>query len=91
MAPVNCLVRVPKAWCVREHDRHIAERTGHCPLIDAVEIRIRPVEEALVAEKAAKQTARTWMDRIWPLIWAAIGIFGLLVLQNATDLLKHLK
>jgi hypothetical protein len=73
----------------REHDQHIAARSGNCPLVDQVEHRLRPVEDFITAEKAAAGINKTWMDRLWPFIWAACGILGLVVLQNAAALLKH--
>ena len=66
----------------------LAERRHQCPLADALEDRIRPVEDFITAEKASEKTSSTWMKWLWPLIWAGAGAFALLVLLHASDILK---
>jgi len=80
---------------VADQERHIgemqielAERSLACPLVDAVEVRIRPLEEALAAERASEKTSKTWLDRVGPFIWVALGVFGFLVLERAPQLAK---
>ena len=66
----------------------LAERRNKCPIADALEDRIRPVEDFIVAERAAEKTSATWLKWLWPIIWAAIGAFALLVLLHANNFLK---
>jgi septal ring factor EnvC (AmiA/AmiB activator) len=68
----------------------LAERRKQCPLVDAVEIRIRPLEEALAVERAVEQNTKNWMDHIWPIVWIAAGVFGLLILEHAAEIKKAL-
>jgi predicted nucleic acid-binding Zn-ribbon protein len=66
----------------------LAERDSQCPLVEKVEDRLRKAEDYITAENATRKTSSAWMKTIWPFIWAAAGIFGLLVLQNAGFILK---
>src|SRR5581483_1517178 len=75
---------------LREQEVHLASRQSDCPLVDAVKVRIRPLEDFVTSERAAEKTSKTWMDRMWPLIWAAAGMFGFLVLEHAPQLAKAL-
>jgi hypothetical protein len=58
------------------------------PIGRNVEGRIRSLEDANTARAAVEKTDHRWMRRLWPFVWAAAGIFGLLVLQNASFILK---
>lgn len=69
---------------------HFAERDNQCPLVEKVEGRLRTVEDFVTADTASEATSKAWMARLWPFIWAAIGIGGLLVLQHAQYLFKAL-
>ncbi|HZP17098.1 MAG TPA: hypothetical protein VFB00_03975 [Terriglobales bacterium] len=66
----------------------IAERRHSCPLVDHVEEQLVPIKEWVAARKAAQSVSKSWLDRLWPFIWAASGAFVLLVLLHANDLLK---
>jgi hypothetical protein len=66
----------------------LAERRNQCPLVDMLEVRIRPLEDHVVAERESEKTTSSWMKHMWPFIWVASGAFGLLILLHATDLLK---
>ena len=67
----------------------LAERRHRCPIADALENRIRPVEDFVVAERAAEKTTASWMKRVWPFIWAAAGAVAILILLHASDMLKY--
>ncbi len=66
----------------------LAERRNQCPLVDAIELRIRPVEDFITAEQASKKTNRHWMEKVWPVIWVGAGVFGFLILEHAQGLLQ---
>jgi hypothetical protein len=67
---------------------HVAERDAQCPLVEKVEDRVRSLEDTRTAQTAAEKTDHKWMRWLWPFVWAAGGIFGLLVLQNAKFILR---
>lgn len=73
---------------VASHERELSERRNQCPIADRLEDRIRTTEDFITASQAVQKTSSSWMKRIWPFIWVALGIFGLLILQNAGFLLK---
>lgn len=68
-------------------DKHQAERTNNCPMIDTLSARVCILEEHQLREEGSAATSDRWFDRIWPLIWAGAGIIGYLVLQHASTLL----
>ena len=70
---------------------HLAERDKQLPQsIEKVEDRLWACEDFITTERATSKDNSVWMKWMWPLIWAAIGIAGLLVLQSAPIVLKAL-
>lgn len=65
-----------------------SERRNNCPMIDSLSARLHPVEDLIVSEATAKNTNTSWLHWLWPLIWSAIGAFGLLVMLHAAAFLK---
>jgi hypothetical protein len=64
-------------------------RSATEPLVDEMESRVRSLEDSNTARLATDKSNSHWLTRLWPLIWAALGIFGLIVLQHAHLLLKQ--
>lgn len=73
---------------VAAHEKELCERSAQWPQVDDIESRLRPVEDFMISERAAQKTSSAWLDRIWPFIWAAIGILAFLALEHAPQLLK---
>ena len=53
---------------VADHERRLGEmqielteRRNQCPLADALEDRIRPVEDFVVASRASEKTSASWL------------------------------
>ena len=67
---------------------HVAQRDSQWLLVETVESRVRSLEDSRTARLAVEKTDHRWMRLLWPVIWIAIGIFGLLVLQNARLILR---
>ena len=66
----------------------VAERRNQCPIVDAIQVRLRPLEDFITGETAARKTSATWLKWLWPVIWAGAGAFAILVLINAPAILK---
>jgi hypothetical protein len=73
---------------VAAHEKELAERRHQCPLVDEMERRVRSIEDQNTSRNAVDQNNSSWLNRLWPFIWASIGIFGVLTLQNAPAILK---
>jgi hypothetical protein len=73
---------------VASHEKQLNERQNQCPLVDLLEPRVRMAEDFITAEKASEKTSSTWLKWLWPVIWAAVGIAYLLVLQHSSFLLR---
>lgn len=68
-------------------DKHQAERTNNCPMVDVLSARVATLEGKHLQDDAKAATSARWLDRLWPLIWAGAGILGYLVMQHASTLL----
>jgi hypothetical protein len=73
---------------VASHEKELNERRNQCLLADALEDRIRPVEDFVVASRASEKTSASWLRWLWPIIWAAAGAFVLLLALHAKSMLR---
>jgi hypothetical protein len=67
-----------------------AELNSHvngCPLRD----RMDSVEEFVSSTQVAAKTNSHWMNRLWPIIYAASGIMFYMMLTNADTVLEALR
>ncbi len=76
---------------VAAHERELAERRNGCALVDKLELRVRPVEEFVIAQRATEQISRHWLDRAWPFSYAGSGVVVFIILQHASELIKLIK
>jgi hypothetical protein len=56
----------------------LAMLNGHvadCPMKSRIDI----VEDYIIAQKTKAVDGKNWMDRLWPLIWSALGVVAYLV------------
>jgi hypothetical protein len=49
---------------------HVAD----CPMKSRMDI----VEDYIIAQKTKAADGKNWMDRLWPLIWSALGVVAYL-------------
>jgi hypothetical protein len=49
------------------------------------------LEDFVTAEKAVAGSNKHWLDRMWPMIYAAVGIGFYLVLVHSPELIKFLQ
>lgn len=73
---------------VAAHEKELCERRSQWPAVDDIEERLRPVEEFIAGERASQKTSSAWLDKVWPFVWAGLGVLGLLVLQNGPTLIR---
>jgi hypothetical protein len=66
----------------------LAERRLSCPLVDSVKGRVDIVEDFVTADKAVKNRDKGWLDRLWPMIYAAAGVTVYVAALHASDILK---
>ena len=56
----------------------LAMLNGHvadCPMKSRMDI----VEDYIIVQKTKAVDGKNWMDRLWPLIWSALGVVAYLV------------
>ena len=58
-----------------------------CPM----RARLDAVEDFVTAYKAKTGEDKTWMDRLWPAIYAAAGVTVYVAALHASDLLNAMK
>jgi anti-sigma-K factor RskA len=66
----------------------VAERRHQCPIAEGLEKRIRPVEDFVTGESAARKTSSAWLKWMWPLIWAGAGAVAVLILRHGELILQ---
>ena len=62
---------------------HVAD----CPMKSRMDI----VEDYIIAQKTKAADGKNWMDRLWPLIWSALGVVVYLpsrIAMHAAEMLK---